>query len=44
MLKKVLKKTVKFTSKNKKITVNLAINYGSKNEIIDAARKKKKKN
>ena len=41
-LKKVLKNTVKFTSKNKKITVNLAINYGSKNEIIDAIKKTKK--
>ncbi len=41
-LKKVLKKTVKFTSKNKKIIVNLAINYGSKNEIIDAIKRTKK--
>ena len=31
------------TKKNKKITVNLAINYGSKNEILNAAKKLKKK-
>ena len=34
-LRKVLK-TINLTKKNKKIIVNLAINYGSKNEIIRA--------
>ena len=33
-LKKTLKKSNNLTKKNKKITVNLAINYGSKNEIV----------
>ena len=42
-LKKILKKTIKLTEKNKKILVNLAINYGSHNEIINAAKKNKKK-
>ena len=37
-----LKKTMNLTKKNKKITVNLAINYGSKDEIINALRKIKK--
>ena len=37
-----LKKTVDLTSKNKKIIVNLAINYGSKNEILNAIKKSKK--
>ena len=32
------------TKKNKKIIVNLAINYGSKNEIINAIKKTKKTN
>ena len=31
------------TKKNKKISVNLAINYGSKNEILNAFKKNKKK-
>ena len=35
-LKIVLKETIKKTKKNKKILVNLAINYGSKKEIIKA--------
>ncbi len=39
-----LKKTMKLTKKNKKITVNLAINYGSKNEILNASKKTKKLN
>ena len=34
---------VKLTKKNKKIVVNLAINYGSKNEIINTLQKLKKK-
>jgi undecaprenyl diphosphate synthase len=38
-----LKNTVELTKKNKKIIVNLAINYGSKNEIVNAAQKVKKK-
>ena len=42
-LKKFLKKTISLTIKNKKITVNLAINYGSKTEILKAAKKKNKK-
>ena len=37
-----LKKTVDLTSKNKKIIVNLAINYGSKNEILNAIKKSQK--
>ena len=36
------KKCNKLTKKNKKIIVNLAINYGSKNEIINAIKKIKK--
>ena len=35
-LKKILKDTVKKTIKNKKLIVNLALNYGSKNEIKNA--------
>jgi undecaprenyl diphosphate synthase len=42
-LKKILKKTIVLTKNNKKITVNLAINYGSKNEILNAANRIKKK-
>ena len=38
-----LKDVVQKTRKNKKIIVNLAINYGSKNEIINACKKTKKK-
>ena len=37
-----LKKSVDLTSKNKKIIVNLAINYGSKNEILNAIKKSQK--
>ena len=40
-LKLVLKKTTELTRKNKKIIVNLAINYGSKMEIIQAFKKTK---
>ena len=43
-LRKVLKKSIQLTKKNKKIIVNLAINYGSKNEIIYAAKNTKKFN
>ena len=42
-IKSTLKKTIEITKKNKKIVVNLAINYGSKNEIINAIKKNKKK-
>jgi len=37
--KRVLKKVMKHTQTNKKIIVNLAINYGSRNEIIQAIKK-----
>lgn len=42
-LKKTLKKTILLTKENKKILVNLAINYGSKNEILNAFKKNKKR-
>ena len=42
-IRETLKKVIKLTSKNKKIIVNLAINYGSKDEIITASKKVKKK-
>ena len=38
-LNKTLKKTIYLTKNNKKITVNLAINYGSKDEILRAFKK-----
>ena len=41
-IKSTLKKTINLTKKNKKIIVNLAINYGSKNEILNAFKKTKK--
>ena len=40
-LKLVLKKTTELTKKNRKIIVNLAINYGSKMEIVQAFKKTK---
>ena len=40
-LKTSLKKSVDLTKKNKRIIVNLAINYGSKNEIFKAKKKTK---
>ena len=40
-LKKTLNKTITITKKNNKIIVNLAINYGSKNEILEAVKKTK---
>ena len=43
-IKSTLKKTMFHTKKNKKILVNLAINYGSHNEIINAVKKTKKLN
>ena len=42
-LRSVLKRTEKLTKKNKKITVNLAINYGSRQEIFYALKKIKKR-
>ncbi len=42
-LKLILKKTTKKTEKNKKITVNLALNYGSKKELINTFKKIKNK-
>ena len=42
-LKKILLKSEKVTSNNKKLQVNLAINYGSKNEIINSLKITKKK-
>ena len=38
-IKVVLKRSMETTKKNKKILVNLAINYGSKNEILNAIKK-----
>ena len=43
-VRKTLLKSMKLTRQNKKITVNLAINYGSKNEILNACKKTKKIN
>ena len=42
-IKLILKNAMDFTKHNKKIIVNLAINYGSKKEIINAFKKIKKK-
>ena len=42
-LKLVLKETIKKTKKNKKILVNLALNYGSKKELINTFKKIKVK-
>ena len=42
-IKDTLIKSTKLTEKNKKIIVNLAINYGSKDEIVNAMRKINKK-
>jgi undecaprenyl diphosphate synthase len=41
-LKRVLKNSINFTKNNKKIIVNLAINYGSKLEILNICKKLKK--
>ena len=38
-IRKVLKTAEKKTKNNNRLVVNLAINYGSKNEIIDAVKK-----
>ena len=40
-IKSTLTKTVNLTKNNKKVFVNLAINYGSKNEILNSAKKTK---
>ena len=42
-VRKKLRETTLLTKKNSKILVNLAINYSSKNEIIHAFKKNKKK-
>ena len=42
-LKNTLKKTIKLTKNNGRILVNLAINYGSKNEILQALNRIKSK-
>ena len=42
-LKKILNTTVEKTKKNEKITVNLALNYGSRDEIVKAFKELKKK-
>ena len=42
-LKNVLKKSINLTKNNKKIIVNLAINYGSRNEILKTLKNIKKK-
>ena len=42
-LRLILKKTELLTKKNKQIIVNLAINYGSRNEIIETIKKVKKR-
>ncbi len=41
--RKILSSTVKKTKKNKKLVVNLALNYGSKNEIMESVFKIVKK-
>ena len=38
-VKKILQTVIKQTAKNNKLVVNLAINYGSKNEIVNAIKK-----
>ena len=43
-IKQSLRDVTHKTKNNKKIIVNLAVNYGSKAEIIDACKKIKKKN
>ena len=43
-LNKLLNSAEKKTSKNRKLQINLALNYGSKLELINAFKKLKKKN
>ena len=42
VLNKLLNNSEKRTSKNTKLQINLALNYGSKSELIDAFKKIKK--
>ena len=42
-IKTALRDVTKKTKKNKKITVNLAINYGSRDEIVEACKRIKNK-
>ena len=42
-IRSALKEAIKFTKKNRKIVVNLAINYGSKAEIVNALQRSKNK-
>ena len=42
-IKKALNQSIQLTKSNKKIIVNLAINYGSKNEILNAIKKMRNK-
>ena len=42
-LKKILNNSEKTTANNKKLQINLALNYGSKNEIVNAINLIKKK-
>ena len=37
--KKVLKNTISRTKKNKRLILNLALNYGSKKELVQAFKK-----
>ena len=41
-LKRILQKSEQITKKNKKLQINLALNYGSKDEIVNAAKYLKK--
>ena len=43
-LNKILKEAEKITFKNTKLQINLALNYGSKNELIDGIKSLIKKN
>ena len=43
-LNDLLKKSEKKTQKNKKLQINLALNYGSKNELISAFKNLQKNN
>ena len=43
-LKRKLKKSEELTKNNRKLQVNLALNYGSKSELIDAFKKLNKEN
>ena len=43
-IKKTLLKSMKLTKENKRIIVNLAINYGSRKELLNACKKTKKIN